>query len=108
MNLLKTDIESRILEIKRSATLNYDGAVELMSRYESLYQNFNYSIGHIWCCGNNEDNINGSNRVELTDTPRHSHPNTKAESFTMPPTTSNPGGEMIGVFNVGVNNTITS
>ena len=81
--------------------MDYDGAVELMSRYENIYKSFKYALGGIWCYDGKNELKNTKDRVELTDIPIHSHPDTKAEALTHPIASSLPGGDVLGIFKEG-------
>ena len=81
--------------------MDYEGAVELMSRYENLYMSFKYALGGIWCYDGKNELKNSEDRVELTDITIHSHPDTKAEALTHPIASSLPGGDVLGIFSEG-------
>ena len=81
--------------------MDYDGAVELMSRYENLYSSFKNALGGIWCYDRENELKNTEDRVELNDIPIHSHPDTKAEALTHPIASSIPGGDLLGIFKEG-------
>lgn len=81
--------------------MDYDGAVELMSRYENLYSSFKNALGGIWCYDGKNELKNTEDRVELNDIPIHSHPDTKAEALTHPFASSLHGGDVLGIFKEG-------
>ena len=81
--------------------MDYDGAVELMSRYENIYGSFKYALDGIWCYDGKSELKNTEDRVELNDIPIHSHPDTKAEALTHPFASSLPGGNVLGIFKEG-------
>ena len=81
--------------------MDYDGAVELMSRYENLYRSFKNALGGICCYDGKNEMKNTEERVELNDIPIHSHPDTKAEALTHPFASSLHGGDVLGIFKEG-------
>ena len=91
----------RFSGLKKGGTLDYDGAVELMSRYENIYKSFKYALDGIWCYDGKSELKNTEDRVELNDIPIHSHPDTKAEALTHPFASSLPGGDVLGIFKEG-------
>lgn len=98
-------LDNDILKLRRKGVLNYSGATEIQSIKESAipdlvkYENFKKALGQIWCQtfgaelpqSDFEESIVGQ-------VPSHDHPNTKAETLTVPISRNKLGGDVLGIF----------
>lgn len=81
--------------MKRAARLWYRGAVEIQSRNDvQVYRENNYVNleGLTWCYNSGSEVGEGSDQVEIPQTVKHRHPNSRAEAMTFPYSTSRYGG----------------
>ena len=102
---MEKSLDNAILTLKRKGVLNYAGATEIQSIKEDdipvlvRYQNFGKAIGQIWCQTFGAELPQYDFEESLVkQVTRHDHPNTKAETLTVPISRNKLGGEVLGIF----------
>lgn len=108
---MEIEVENLLKEMKRSATLDYAGAVEIQTRLHNVYSKFTgFSKGLPWAYDSKSEVGNGSDRAEFKEgeTTSHNHPDTMAETTTASFGMKQGGGQSIGDFTSGRKLTIGS
>lgn len=88
---LLAEVRDRIQRLSSGNGVDYDGAVELMSRADGAYSGFRFALGLIWCVqSQSQSSEAGADRAELSTIKAHVHPDTSVEATLR----SLAGGEM--------------
>lgn len=112
---LENAVEEKIKALRLKAKTWNQGAVEYKANSYTPYYDHNNTYyerlrGITWCydqSGGVDISGTGLDQVVLPEPIKHSHPKTRAETFTVPYTTKRGGGDLIAECGIGVKDVVS-